>query len=137
METKTKKQEKEDQKAEALARLRELCPPGTKVWTVLRSVARSGMSRGIDCYVFEADEAGNVSKAWLSWYMGRAGIGGRWNDKSECLTVGGCGMDMGYYVVNCLSYALHGMEDKGVDAHGRNTDQDNYRAGYSLHHEWI
>jgi hypothetical protein len=58
--------EKERQKAEAIVHLREVLKPGDTVYTVLRHVSRSGMSRNIDLYM--ADN----KPVWISAYVGHA-----------------------------------------------------------------
>lgn len=128
-----------EQVAESLARLRKLCPPGTTIYCTLRHVSRSGMMREISLHIIK--RSGPVSLSWdaarVLGYPLRGGA--HW-----ALRVGGCGMDMGFAVVNSLSYALHGMKSRGADA----IEQDNagrpftprrghFRAGYSLKHEWI
>jgi hypothetical protein len=45
-------------------------------------------------------------------------------------------MDMGFHIVNSLSYAIHGMKDRG-DAPFHNARRGHYRAGYSLKHDWL
>ena len=108
-------------KDEALDKLRELCKPGTTVYTILTHCSRSGMTRWINCYVFVDNEP-----YWLSGYIDSAGLFSC-DRKRESLKVGGCGMDMGYHVVNTLSYALHGYEQR----------TDEYRPGYTLNHRWL
>jgi hypothetical protein len=44
-------------KAEALAELRALLPPGSTVYTILRSVSRSGMSRELSVVAFKDGRA--------------------------------------------------------------------------------
>lgn len=80
--------------------LRELVPPGTTVYTILRHVSRSGMSRRIDLYVIQDGES-----RWLSGYYKTAE--GITNRKYEAITVQGCGMDMGYHLVYNLSRMLY------------------------------
>lgn len=53
-------------------------------------------------------------------------------------------MDMGFHLVNSLSYALHGHKDRGADAiekskigHPFTPRRGHFRAGYSLKHEWL
>jgi hypothetical protein len=63
-------------------------------------------------------------------------------DRADGMTVGGCGMDMGFHVVHSLSYALHGTNTVGADAEehaGRpfRPTREQYRAGYSLEHRWL
>lgn len=90
--------------AESIVHLREVLKPGETVYTVLRHVSRSGMSRGIDVYRMEGN-----SPVWITGYVGHA-IGSPQSrkdwERSQGLRVGGCGMDMGFHVVNSLSYVI-------------------------------
>jgi len=96
--------------------LLKILKPGDTVYTVIRSVSRSGMSRRLDLYTiqdnrprflttFTADLLG-LSYGTESWIKGAG------------LRVSGCGMDMGFAVVYNLSTVLFGD-------------------GYKLNHEWI
>jgi hypothetical protein len=85
----------------AIAELRETLKPGTTVYTVLRHVSRSGMSRDIDVYAMEDNEPRRIT-----WSVAQA-TGIRYDRKAEALKVGGCGMDMGFHVVYNLSRALY------------------------------
>lgn len=106
------------EKAEAIARLRELCPPGTVVYTTLRRVARSGMSRVIALHVVTDGDTRD-----LTWNAGKAlGYTVKRTDCGEGLSVPCCGMDMGFHLVHSLSYALH---------------PENERKGYTLTHQWL
>ncbi|HYE77817.1 MAG TPA: hypothetical protein VEI97_07515 [bacterium] len=116
------KGQKAEEKAEAIARLRELLPHGSRVYTVLRHVSSSGMSRRIDLYTIRDNEP-----VFLTGYVGKA-LGYR-HDRKGGLVVGGCGMDMGFHLVHSLSYAIHGMEKH--DAKG------DERSGYTLRHDWL
>ena len=98
-------------RAESLEQLRKLLPEGATVYTVLRSVAKSGMSRRIDLYTVVGGEL-----RFLSGYVGE--VLGYKRGKGDGLTVGGCGMDMGYHLVHSLSQAMFGD-------------------GYKLEHRWI
>src|SRR5262245_5305389 len=90
-----------DDIAKYLRDLRELLPPGSTAWTVLRHVSRSGMSRAIDVYhIHDSD------RDWLS-YRVAAVTGFTFSEKREALSVGGCGMDMGFHVVYTLSRVLY------------------------------
>lgn len=121
------KSERETQKLEAIKQLREYLPAGSTVYTILRDVSRSGMSRRIsvvamahtftewdqqceeardgiisgkdlkECYPLHITSL--VSQA-LGWRI-KTGF-------NDALVVSGCGMDMGYHVVSSLSYALYG-----------------------------
>lgn len=132
---------------ESFKQLDRILPPGSTVYTVLRHVSKSGMTRHIDCYAFKVSNDGKgVDKLYLSYHVAKllgypiADVWGR----NEGIKVSGCGMDMGFSLVHSLSYALHGMRGKpeGIDDIGRplpreEIGSDKFRAGYSLHHEWI
>ncbi len=92
------KYSKADQ-AEAREYLMRVLKPGSKVFTILRHVSRSGMSRDIDLYLLADD-----GRVYLSYSVAVLVEYPRAKDGS--LKVGGCGMDMGFHVVNSLSYAL-------------------------------
>ena len=127
---------------EAIAKLRELCPPGTKIWCILRHVSRSGMRRKIDLYTFTCDEHGQPDWLFLTGYAATA-MGYRWDRGSGGIITDGCGMDMGFHLVNSLSYTLHGHVPQGaaLQAHAKGRPfkptRDSYRPGYSLTHEWL
>ena len=65
----TKQQQSE--RDEYIAKLRETLKPGDTVYTVIRSVSRSGMSRVIDVYFFST-ENGKIRKQWLSYWIAKA-----------------------------------------------------------------
>jgi hypothetical protein len=117
--------------AESLAFLRKHVKPGTTVYTVLRHVSRSGMMREISLYVIHKREPMSIT-----WHAARV-LKSSMNKGNSywALRVGGCGMDMGFYVVNSLSYAIHGYKDIGQA--GAIPRRGHYRAGYSIRHEWL
>jgi hypothetical protein len=83
---------------------------GDTVYTILRHVSASGMSRRIDLYIFRDNKP-----VYLSGYY--AMMQGE-DPPKDGYKVGGCGMDMGYHLVHGLGYRL-------------------FNDGYSLKHEWI
>jgi hypothetical protein len=85
---------------EAIAKLKELCPAGATVYTVLRHVSRSGMARRISAVVIKDGEP-----VELDWLINAAGIFK--SGKSDGLVVGGCGMDMGFHLVHMLDLTLY------------------------------
>lgn len=114
---------KEMKEAEAIVHLREMLKPGDTVYTVLRHVSRSGMTRGIDCYMIADNKP-----QWITGYVGHA-IGSPqpeayWR-KSMGLKIGGCGMDMGFHIVYTLSRVLFHEIDAKHDG------------GYALMHGWL
>ncbi len=92
--------EKQSEHEEAVENLREILKPGDTVYTILRHVSRSGMTRYIDVYVFRDNEPRYISY-WaskvLDWKMSRT---------QEGIKIGGCGMDMGFHLVYSLSHRL-------------------------------
>lgn len=91
---------KTEEKAEAIARLREWLSPGDTVYTILRSHSRSGMSRQVGLVLFEGGRDTHPNHAAAT------AIGARLNRAGDGLVIGGCGMDMGYHVVHTLSAVL-------------------------------
>ncbi len=134
------------ERQECLDRLRKMLPPGSRVHTTMRHVSRSGMSRDIDCYLLHDGQA-----QWLSRLIAKA-CDFSFNEKREAIRVQGCGMDMGYHIVNNLAMALYpeGFECTGRDEHpnmcpsnDHSNGDRNYKPhhhvslGYALHHSWI
>lgn len=114
----SRKSELAREQTEIAAELAALCPRGATVWTVLRSVSSSGMSRKLDFYVMRDNEPRRIT-----WQMCKLGIAGmRYDDKKEAATIGGCGMDMGFHAVYSLAARLYGTDDRGA---------------YSLTHRWM
>jgi hypothetical protein len=107
----------------AIKQLREILKAGDTVYTVLRHVSASGMTRRIDLYTIKDN-----APRFLTGYAAHA-IGWKWGEKAG-LVVGGCGMDMGFHAVYTLSRTLfpEGFDD------GRDQSRD---GGYALRHEWL
>lgn len=103
-------------KQAALNNLKEWVREGDTVFTVLRSVSRSGMSRRIDVLKMNGSE-----RCYLTGAMACVGIAGMrqslqdWS-QGKGASIPGCGMDMGFHAVDGLRLTL-GLKH--------------------LHHEWI
>jgi hypothetical protein len=91
-----------EQKTEALAKLREILQPGATVHCVLRHVSRSGMSRSISLFAFPP---GENSPTDITYWAARA-LGESIDRKHDGIRIGGCGMDMGFALVYRLSSVL-------------------------------
>lgn len=95
----------ERDKAEAITKLREWIKPGDTVYTVLDQVSRSGMSRHIRVVLLK-----NGTDLHPNWAVGKA-LGLRHAKhngyEQDALVIGGAGMDMGFHLVNNLSYVLY------------------------------
>jgi hypothetical protein len=84
----------------AIEQLRAMLKKGDRLYTVLRHVSQSGMSRNIS--VLRVNESGEIET--IDWLIHRAGIFKRTNSNNkEGLKVTGCGMDMGFHLVYSVS----------------------------------
>ena len=81
--------------------LRQLLPPGTTVYTVLRHVSSSGMLRVISPVVIHDGTPFDIT-----WRVALA-LGWRRDDKRDGIRVTGAGQDMGWHLVYALSAALY------------------------------
>ena len=92
--------------------------PGTKVYTIMRHVSSSGMSRNISLVIANGDEVIDVT------YYAAHALGDKLIESKghRAIRVNGCGMDMGFHLVYNLSSVLF-------------TGQD--RAGYVLKQGWL
>jgi len=88
---------------ESIYHLRRLMPTGQVVCTVLRSVSRSGLRREIGVVVWDTESRCPIH---LNWHVSRA-LGLRCG-KSGGVIIDGCGMDMGFDLVDRLARVLHG-----------------------------
>jgi hypothetical protein len=139
---------------EARKELRRMFRPGTTIYTVLRHVSSSGMSRAIS--VIHQGKDGPQDVSWLA----AKATGFKLHRRYEGLSVGGCGMDMGFHVAYSLSRALYpdGFNCIQYDRRtGRDKAGDNRRkwcpsndhsnglcgwghhsdGGYALRHRWL
>ncbi len=128
----TTKTEKKEQLEDGLRRLREMLKPGDTVYTILRHVSQSGMSRQISPVVIKDGIPDDIS-----WEVAKLGI---WKRKypHDSLTVGGCGMDMGFHVVYEMSRVLFpdGFNFEGIGRNGNTSGWDD-DGGYALKQKWL
>ena len=93
---------------------------GDRVYTVVRHVSASGMSRDLSLYIARDGEIMNIT------YYAAHALGWRLVERNgyRALRVSGCGMDMGFHTVYTLSRVLFRDAVEGD-------------AGYSLKQEWL
>jgi len=84
---------------EAVEKLKQFIKPGDTVYTILRNVSRSGMSRRLTCHAKTPDGLMNITY-WVAKACGET-------LKDAELYVTGCGQDMGYAVVHNLGYVMY------------------------------
>lgn len=89
-----------EQQAEALAALREQLTDGARIYSILRQVSRSGMSRRYDFFTI-------TPEGWPRWLSGRiaAALGYRQDKRTGAVIVGGCGFDGAYHVAEHVARA--------------------------------
>ena len=111
---------KEKQTNEALGKCRDHFKEGDTVYTICDHVSQSGMTRHIRLVTLHALEDGGMYPLHPNWAVGEALEYRVTRSKmgNDCLVVSGCGMDMGFHVVDTLSWKLFGE-------------------GYKLQHEWL
>lgn len=102
------------EREQQLANLKQWIPEGSTVYTIVRKVSRSGMQRQISLVVFVDGRPIHPNYAASIVLGERIKRGGM----KDALVVNGCGMDMGFHLVNSLEHAL------------------GYKFG-SLRHEWL
>lgn len=89
--------------AHSIATLKQWLPFGAHLFTILRSVSRSGMSREISVVVWTS---GNVQPIHPNFHVARV-LGLRMG-KRDGVIVNGAGMDMGFDLAHRLGELLHG-----------------------------
>ena len=110
--------------AEALTALRKMrIKPGETVYTIVRHVAPSGMSRVIDCYIMRKNKP-----VWIGWHMARI-LDYPLHREYQGMKVPGCGMDMCFKVVYDLASVLW---HKSGRSYGTKNGEPNKDPGYFL-----
>ncbi len=110
----SKKKEKQRKEHEAREQLLKRLKEGMTLYTNLRHVSQSGMTRYISPVAIIDNEPINLSY-WVNDLFGY-----RQAEKfgTQCVKVGGCGMDMGFHLIYSLSSIL-------------------FHDGYALQHRWL
>lgn len=103
-------------KSEVLAQFRNFAPEGTTVYTVLRHVSESGMTRWISAFVIIDDQP--VHLDYLITELTSFKSDNRTYRRHDGVKVTGTGMDMGFHLVYSLAHAVYGD-------------------GYALKHRWL
>jgi len=135
---------KEAERQEAVEQLREWLKPGDTVFTILRHVSRSGMTRHIGVVVMQ-----DGIDLHPNWAVASA-IDVRMNKAGNGVVMGGCGMDMGFALVYDLSRVLFPDGFACIDdsATCPSNDHSNYPhwgrhknphndGGYALKQRWL
>ena len=137
-----------DTNTEAIAQLREMLPPGSTVYTILRHTSRSGMLRIIDPVAILPDGSHRHIGRMVADLIVR-----KYDTEREGVKCHGCGMDMGFDLVYSISQALYPEgfacigKDEGYRHYCPSNDHSNgdrdwtphhHKAGgYALNHRWL
>jgi len=113
-------------KREAITSLKSKLRPGSTVYTIVKRVAPSGMSRHISVLIARDNEIIDIT-FWVAPVLDY-----KISDKTDALIVSGTGMDMGFHVVYELSRVLY---EKGFN--DRDTGKRNNNGGYALKQSWL
>lgn len=127
----TKQQQAE--RADAIAELRRLLPPGSTACTILRHVSRSGMARDISVVVGEPSDLDGVRNVT---YLVAAALGENVRNAGghNAIRVGGAGMDMGFHLIYGLSRTLWQTDLDSINPTHTNGGTD---AGYAIRQRWL
>jgi len=115
------RQDRIDNREHSRQQLKSLLNAGDTVYTMVRGVSASGMSRTMSLYIVKDNRLVNIT------YYAAHALEWPLTDKngSRVMRVSGCGMDMGFHAVYTLSRVIFGSTVPAGDA------------GYSLKQEWI
>lgn len=121
-----------EDRTNALNELKELVKVGDTVYTILRHVSASGMSRRISIIVIKDNEPLMID------YLVSKILDLKRTPRAEGVQISGAGMDMGFEIVYSLGRALFPDGFK-VEGRGRNGDTSGWDkdGGYSLKHRWL
>ncbi len=112
--------------------------PGTRVYTVVTHVARSGMSRSIQPMMGGINHEDEPIIMDLTWRVARANPSLKFDRDHGGIKMTGCGMDMGFALVYEIGRMLYpdGFA-LAPGQHARNGDKSNIDkdGGYALRHE--
>ena len=88
-------------KEEAIEKLKEAIKEGDTLYTQVKHVSKSGMTRHIAVRFIKDDYPYDYT------YLVAKALDWGYSDKNHGVKVGGCGMDMGFHLINSLSYTLY------------------------------
>ena len=122
------KLEKQQIKENARIHLLELVKPGDTIYTNLRHVSGSGMSRNISLQIVKDGQITDIT--YMAARLMDDSIA-----KDGGIKVSGCGMDMGFSLVYNLGHYL--WPEGTPQPHGTRNGVPDSDGGYALHHRWL
>jgi hypothetical protein len=103
--------------------------PVQTVYTLVRSVSSSGMSRKISAFIVEDGQIVDIS-GYAAIVLDRSR-----DDRTGGIVCNGAGMDMGFELVYSLGFHL--WQQGTPEPHGVRNGVPDSAGGYALKHEWI
>lgn len=130
------------EKSAIIAELRGLLKPGSVLYTDLKHVSSTGMSRSIAIKIVEDGAIRDIS------FKVAMALGYKLDKRYDGIKITGCGMDMGFSIVSSLGYALYpdGFEcvgEKICKSNDHFNGDRNYgphhhrEGGYAFDHRWL
>jgi hypothetical protein len=110
--------------------LRKLIKPGSTVYTVLRSVSSSGMTRCVGVMIAHKGAIRSITHlvAAATDHNVKAGF-------ADGIVLTGAGMDMGWHLIYILGSRLW---PKGTrKPHGTRNGEPDSDGGYAINHQWL
>jgi len=112
MKMNKKELERLEEKQQAIEFLKNILNEGSTIYTILRYVSQSGLTRSISVYTIVDNEV-----VYLDWYVATV-LNLKQDIKHDGIKISGVGSDLGFEIVYNLSYFLFGD-------------------GYKLKHKWL
>lgn len=110
-----------------LKELRKILKPNSTVYTVLRSVSKSGLSREISAFAIQKGKLRNLD-CLIADAIGHA-VG------NQGIKMNGCGMDAGFALVYSIGSAL--WQKGTAKPHGMRNGKPDRGGGYALKQQWV
>ena len=129
----TKKQEKIQARQDAITTLLGMIKPNDLVYTDLKSVSSSGMSRQIAVYLPYTNNEGKSRIRDITYFVGLV-LDLKEGSKGG-LVVRGCGMDMGFNTIYNLGRTL--WPNGTQEPHGTRNGVPDSDGGYALKQSWL
>jgi hypothetical protein len=131
----SKSKAQEQERTEAIGKLRKMLRPGDVLYTVVRHVSASGMSRSISVLRVTRGATGRPPEVEsLDFWVSRA-VKEKIDRKHGGVVQSGGGMDMGFHLVYLLGRCL--WPDGTPKPHGTRNGKPDSDGGYALKHEVV
>jgi hypothetical protein len=142
--TKKSDEKKAAEQAKAIEYLHEYLKPGSKVYTILRHVSKSGMNRCISVVIPTISKDGKSVGIYDITHLVAQACDLTMDSHHGGVKMGGCGMDMGFALVYGLASVMwHSGFDcigDGCPSNDHSNHEENAHhvdGGYALRKSWL